>query len=147
MQKVSRTLQLAGGNLKNHFDRPGNLKNHSTSPARMQATRGLDDDSPIGVCGCDKRKEPDCLMQCACPWCVLLNWERWSTSHVFSQSLVRIPSPPSPRIFPCNCAKRISGASPAYLMRISCQCVLCKCVERCVEDAQKMRRRYVEDAS
>ena len=30
--------------------------------------------------------------------------------------------------------RRISGASPAYLVRISCHSVLCKCVERCAED-------------
>ena len=44
-------------------------------------------------------------------------------NHTFSPKVIFVPSPPSSRIFPCNPPThlwRIFGASPAYLVRISC---------------------------
>ena len=43
--------------------------------------------------------------------------------HTFSPKVIFVPSPPPSRIFPCNPPThlwRIFGASPAYLVRISC---------------------------
>ena len=52
----------------------------------------------------------------------------------FPKVNIFVPSPPLPRIFPCNCAKRISGASLTHLWPISppnlpSHTVFCKCVE------------------
>ncbi|CAD7935317.1 unnamed protein product [Amoebophrya sp. A120] len=39
------------------------------------ATSCRDDKNPIGVCGCDKRVNPNCCLRFCCPWCTALNYE------------------------------------------------------------------------